>query len=62
MLTSKQLKLLEYLQQSFKENSVSSLEEMRLALGLKSKSEHRLMALEERGFIKRLIIKLELLI
>ena len=57
MLTSKQLKLLEYLQQSFKENSVSpSFEEMRLALGLKSKSGiHRLIsALEERGFIKRL--------
>ena len=57
MLTAKQLKLLEYLKQSFKENSVSpSFEEMKLALGLKSKSGiHRLItALEERGFIKRL--------
>ena len=57
MLTVKQLKLLEYLKQSFKENSVSpSFEEMKLALGLKSKSGiHRLItALEERGFIKRL--------
>ena len=42
MLTAKQLKLLEYLKQSFKENSVSpSFEEMKLALGLKSKSEAR---------------------
>ena len=57
MLTAKQLKLLEYLRQSLKENSVSpSFEEMKLALGLKSKSGiHRLItALEERGFIKRL--------
>ncbi len=57
MLTAKQFKLLEYLKQSFKENSVSpSFEEMKLALGLKSKSGiHRLItALEERGFIKRL--------
>lgn len=57
MLTAKQLKLLEYLKQSLKENSVSpSFEEMKLALGLKSKSGiHRLIsALEERGFIKRL--------
>ena len=56
MLTAKQLKLLEYLQQSFKENSVSpSFEEMKLALGLKSKSGiHRLIsALEERGFIHK---------
>ena len=57
MLTAKQLKLLEYLKHSFKENSISpSFEEMKLALGLKSKSGiHRLItALEERGFIKRL--------
>ena len=57
MLTAKQLKLLEFLKQSFKENSVSpSFEEMKLALGLKSKSGiHRLiLALEERGFIQRL--------
>ncbi len=57
MLTAKQLKLLEYLKKSLRENSVSpSFEEMKLALGLKSKSGiHRLItALEERGFIKRL--------
>tara|TARA_B100000029_G_scaffold480358_1_gene528319 strand:+ start:119 stop:754 length:636 start_codon:yes stop_codon:yes gene_type:complete len=57
MLTSKQLKLLNYLKESFKNNRVSpSFEEMKNALGLKSKSGiHRLItALEERGFIKRL--------
>ncbi|MBF97045.1 MAG: LexA repressor [Alphaproteobacteria bacterium MarineAlpha9_Bin4] len=57
MLTSKQLKLLDYLKKSFKDNKVSpSFEEMKIALGLKSKSGiHRLItALEERGFIKRL--------
>ena len=57
MLTSKQLKLLNYLKKSFKNNKVSpSFEEMKIALGLKSKSGiHRLInALEERGFIKRL--------
>ena len=60
MLTAKQLKLLEYLKKSLRENSVSpSFEEMKLALGLKSKSGiHRLItALEERGFIKRLAHK-----
>ena len=57
MLTSKQLKLLNFLRKSFKNNKISpSFEEMKLALGLKSKSGiHRLVsALEERGFIKRL--------
>ncbi len=57
MLTSKQLKLLNYLTESLKFNKVSpSFEEMKVALGLKSKSGiHRLLlALEERGFIKRL--------
>ncbi len=57
MLTKKQLKLYDYLKKSFKDNSVSpSFEEMKSALGLKSKSGiHRLInALEERGFIKRL--------
>ena len=65
MLTAKQLKLLEYLKQSFKENSVSpSFEEMKLALGLKSKSGiHRLItALEEEDLLKDFIIKQELLI
>ncbi len=57
MLTSKQLKLLEFLRESLNKNSISpSFEEMKLALGLKSKSGiHRLItALEERGFIQRL--------
>ncbi len=57
MLTSKQLKLLNYLKESFKNDKVSpSFEEMKNALGLKSKSGiHRLItALEERGFVKRL--------
>ena len=57
MLTSKQLKLLNFLRKSFKNNKISpSFEEMKIALGLKSKSGiHRLVsALEERGFIKRL--------
>ena len=57
MLTSKQLILLNFLKKSFKNNKISpSFEEMKIALGLKSKSGiHRLIsALEERGFIKRL--------
>ena len=57
MLTSKQLQLLNFLRKSFKNNKISpSFEEMKIALGLKSKSGiHRLVsALEERGFIKRL--------
>mgnify|MGYP001480580218 FL=1 len=57
MLTSKQLNLLNYLVKYFKSSEVApSYDEMRLALGLKSKSGiHRLIsALEERGFIKRL--------
>ncbi len=57
MLTIKQLKLLDYLIKSIKNNKVSpSYEEMKAALSLNSKSGiHRLVsALEERGFIKRL--------
>ena len=57
MLTSKQLKLLNFLKKSLNDNNVSpSFEEMKNFLGLKSKSGiHRLItALEERGFIKRL--------
>ena len=57
MLTSKQLQLLNFLRKAFKNNKISpSFEEMKIALGLKSKSGiHRLVsALEERGFIKRL--------
>jgi len=57
MLTPKQLKLLNFLKKSIKNNKISpSFEEMKIALGLRSKSGiHRLVsALEERGFIKRL--------
>jgi len=57
MLTVKQAKLLEFLSKSLKNNKISpSFDEMRLYLGLKSKSGvHRLISsLEERGFIKRL--------
>ena len=57
MLTSKQLKLFNYLTETLEKSNVSpSYEEMKVALGLNSKSGiHRLInALEERGFIKRL--------
>lgn len=57
MLTSKQAKLLGFLAKSLNNNNVSpSFDEMRLFLGLRSKSGvHRLISsLEERGFIKRL--------
>ena len=57
MLTIKQSKLLDYLTEALKNNKVSpSFEEMRINLGLSSKSGvHRLISgLEERGFIKRL--------
>ena len=57
MLTAKQSKLFHYLSETLKETKVSpSYEEMKIALGLNSKSGiHRLInALEERGFIKRL--------
>ena len=57
MLTKKQSKLLDYLIDTLKKNRVSpSFEEMRINLGLSSKSGvHRLITgLEERGFIKRL--------
>ena len=57
MLTVKQSKLFNYLSETLKETKVSpSYEEMKIALGLNSKSGiHRLInALEERGFIKRL--------
>ena len=52
MLTAKQLKLLEYLKQSLKKIVSPSFEEMKLALGLKSKSGiHRLItALEEKVY------------
>ncbi|WP_416897155.1 MAG: transcriptional repressor LexA [Minwuia sp.] len=57
MLTRKQQQLLLYIHDYLKENGVSpSFDEMKEALDLKSKSGiHRLiMALEERGFIRRL--------
>lgn len=57
MLTRKQTDLLHYINERLQEDGVSpSFDEMRDALGLKSKSGiHRLIsALEERGFIRRL--------
>lgn len=57
MLTRKQTDLLQYINQRLQEDGVSpSFDEMRDALGLKSKSGiHRLIGgLEERGFIRRL--------
>ncbi len=57
MLTKKQHSLLVFLRMKLAENGICpSFEEMRLALGLKSKSGiHRMIqSLEERGFIRRL--------
>lgn len=57
MLTRKQYQLLVFIDHSLRENGVSpSFDEMKEALGLKSKSGiHRLITgLEERGFIRRL--------
>ncbi len=57
MLTRKQHDLLLYIQKSLKNEGISpSFDEMKDALGLRSKSGiHRLItALEERGFIRRL--------
>ena len=57
MLTVKQHELLRFIQQRLDEGGISpSFEEMKEALGLKSKSGiHRLIsALEERGFLRRL--------
>ena len=57
MLTQKQLDLLEFIQKRLSKNGVPpSFDEMKEALDLRSKSGiHRLIiALEERGFIKRL--------
>ncbi|NKB57035.1 MAG: transcriptional repressor LexA [Alphaproteobacteria bacterium] len=57
MLTRKQYELLMYIQNRLAESGVSpSFEEMKEALGLKSKSGiHRLITgLEERGFVRRL--------
>ncbi len=57
MLTPKQHKLLQFIEQSLKENAVSpSFEEMKDFMGLKSKSSiHRLISgLESKHFIRRL--------
>ena len=57
MLTRKQYELLVYIDQQLRQNGISpSFDEMKDALGLKSKSGiHRLITgLEERGFIRRL--------
>ena len=57
MLTAKQHELLHFIQQKLDAGGISpSFEEMKEALGLKSKSGiHRLIsALEERGFLRRL--------
>jgi repressor LexA len=57
MLTPKQKELLDFIHERIRKRGVSpSFEEMKDALGLKSKSGiHRLItALEERGFIRRL--------
>ena len=57
MLTRKQHELLRYINERLSQDGVSpSFDEMKDALGLKSKSGiHRLItALEERGFIRRL--------
>lgn len=57
MLTPKQLELLKYIEGHVRKRGVSpSFDEMKEALGLKSKSGiHRLITgLEERGFIRRL--------
>jgi repressor LexA len=57
MLTRKQRELLKFIQEKLAETGISpSFDEMKEALGLKSKSGvHRLITgLEERGFIKRL--------
>ncbi len=57
MLTKKQLELLKFLEKKISSTGVSpSFEEMKFALGLRSKSGiHRLIcALEERGFLRKL--------
>jgi repressor LexA len=57
MLTKKQYELLLFIDKRLKENGISpSFDEMKDALGLRSKSGiHRLMTgLEERGFVRRL--------
>src|SRR5215475_6773258 len=57
MLTKKQRELLQFIQERLADTGISpSFDEMKEALGLKSKSGvHRLITgLEERGFIRRL--------
>jgi SOS-response transcriptional repressor LexA len=63
MLTRKQHELIRFIQTRLEESGVSpSFEEMKEALDLKSKSGvHRLIsALEERGFIRRPIVRVPL--
>ena len=58
MLTKKQSKLLQYLKQKMKKDNVSpSFEEMKNAMGLKSKSgiQRLINGLVERGFIEKKI-------
>ena len=60
MLTKKQSKLLQYLKQKMKKDNVSpSFEEMKNAMGLKSKSgiQRLINGLVERGFIEKKINK-----
>ena len=60
MLTEKQSKLLQYLKQKMKKDNVSpSFEEMKNAMGLKSKSgiQRLINGLVERGFIEKKINK-----
>ena len=60
MLTKKQRELLLFIERKLQEDQVCpSFEEMKTALNLKSKSGiHRLVsALEDRGFIRRLVNK-----
>jgi SOS-response transcriptional repressor LexA len=57
MLTPQQKQLLDFIVQRIDETGIGpSVEEMKCATGLKSKSlvHRRLIALEERGFIRRL--------
>ena len=57
MLTPKQLKLLKYLKNYFKENEyMPSFEEMKVYMNIKSKSgvHHMLGAIEWKGYIKRI--------
>ena len=63
MLTKQQNKLFNYLKEKIKKTNISpSFEEMKIAMGLKSKSgiQRLIDGLVERGFIEKKIIKKEL--